>query len=62
MKFKCTSTAIPMKTEGQFQAFQRFPSSKLVLKIVENRSTALNYYGIGSVYMCAICRVKHRVR
>jgi hypothetical protein len=41
-------TAIPIIIEGQFQAFQRFSSSKLVLKTVENRSTALNYYGIAS--------------
>ncbi len=48
---ECTSptgTAIPIIIEGQFQAFQRFSSSKRVLKTVENRSTALNYYGVGS--------------
>jgi hypothetical protein len=42
------TTAIPIIIEGQFQAFQRFSSSKLVLKAVENRSAALSYYGIGS--------------
>jgi hypothetical protein len=33
--------------EGQFQAFQRFSSSKLVLKTVESCFVALNY-GNGS--------------
>ncbi len=46
---RTSSTAIPIIIEGQFQAFQRFSSSKLVLKTFENRSAALNYYGIGSI-------------
>ncbi len=33
---------------GQFQVFQRFSSSKLVLKTVESCFVALNYYGNGS--------------
>ncbi len=43
-------TAIPIIIEGQFQAFQRFSSSKLVLKTVESCFAALNYYGNGSRY------------
>jgi hypothetical protein len=42
-------TAIPIIIEGQFQAFQRFSSSKLVLKTVESCFVALNYYGNGSM-------------
>ncbi len=45
------STAIPIIIEGQFQVFQRFASSKLVLKTVESCFVALNYYGNGST-MC----------
>jgi hypothetical protein len=40
--------AIPIIIEGQFQVFQRFSSSKLVLRTVESRFTALNYYENGS--------------
>ncbi len=42
------STAIPIIIEGSFQVFQRFSSSKLVLKTVESCFVALNYYGNGS--------------
>ncbi len=42
-------TAIPIIIEGQFQVFQRFSSSKLVLKAVESCFAALNYYGNGSM-------------
>jgi hypothetical protein len=41
-------TAIPIIIEGQFQAFQRFSSSKLVLAAVESCFRALNYYENGS--------------
>ncbi len=41
-------TAIPIIIEGQFQIFQRFSRSKLVLKAVESCFMALNYYGNGS--------------
>ncbi len=41
-------TAILIIIESQFQAFQRFSSSKLVLKTVDSRFAALNYYGNGS--------------
>ncbi len=44
-------TAIPIIIEGRFQVFQRFSSSKLVLKTVESCFTALNYCGNGSMYM-----------
>jgi hypothetical protein len=43
-------TAILIVIEGQFHAFQRFSSSKLVLKTVESRLAALNYYENGSNY------------
>jgi hypothetical protein len=46
-------TAIPIIIEGQFQVFQRFSSSKLVLKTVESCFVALNYYGNGSMCMYA---------
>jgi hypothetical protein len=45
-------TAIPIIIEGQFQVFQRFSKSKLVLKAVESCFVALNYYGNGSMYVC----------
>ncbi len=41
-------TAILIIIEGQFQVFERFSRSKLVLKIVESRFVALNYYENGS--------------
>jgi hypothetical protein len=44
-------TAIPIIIEGRFQVFQRFSSSKLVLKTVESCFAALNYYGNGSMWM-----------
>ncbi len=55
-------TAIPIIIEGQFQVFQRFSSSKLVLKTVESCFVAHNYYGNGSrvcvcVRECACVRV-----
>ncbi len=34
--------------EGRIEFFQRFSSSKLVLKTVESRFAALNYYENGS--------------
>ena len=42
-------TAIPIIFEGQFQVFQRFSSSKLVLKAVESCFVALNYCGNGNI-------------
>jgi hypothetical protein len=42
------STAILKIIEGQFKIFQRFPSSKLVLKAVENCFVALNQHENGS--------------
>ncbi len=44
-------TAIPMIIEGELQDFQRFSSSKLVLKTVESCFVALNYYGNDSMHM-----------
>ncbi len=41
-------TAILIILEGLFQVFQRFSSSKLVRKAVENCFVALNYYENGS--------------
>jgi hypothetical protein len=43
--------AILIKFEGQFQIFQRFASSTVVLKPVKSRSKALNYSENGST-MC----------
>jgi hypothetical protein len=43
----CT-TAILIIIEGQLQVFQRFSSSKLVLKTGEGCFMALNHYGNGS--------------
>jgi hypothetical protein len=43
-------TAILIIIKGQFQVFQRFSSSKLVLKTVESRFAALNYYENGSMH------------
>ncbi len=40
-------TAILTITEGQFQVFQRFTSSKLVLQTVESCFAALKYYENG---------------
>jgi hypothetical protein len=40
-------TAFLMIFEGQFQVFQRFSSSRLVLKTVRSRFTAIKYYAIG---------------
>jgi hypothetical protein len=44
----CVYTAILIIFEGQLQVFQRFSSSKLVLKTVESCFMALNHYGNGS--------------
>ncbi len=41
-------TTIPIIIEDQFQVFQRFSSSKLVLQTVESCFVALTYYGNGS--------------
>jgi hypothetical protein len=46
--------------EGQFQNFQRFSSSKLVLITVESCFVALNYYGNGSTYKSHITVSNHR--
>ncbi len=43
-----SDTAILIIIEGQFQLFQRFSCSKLVLKTAESRFDALNYYENGS--------------
>jgi hypothetical protein len=43
-------TAILIIIEGQFQAFQLYSSSKLVLETVESCFTALNYYGKCSTF------------
>jgi hypothetical protein len=64
--FSCKHTAILIITEGQFQVFQRFSSSKLVLKTVESCFVALNYYGNGStkrpfkirLYTCTVILVQ----
>ncbi len=40
--------------EGQFQVFQRFSSSTLVLKTVESCFVALNYYENGSMVHCIV--------
>jgi hypothetical protein len=45
-------TAILIIIEGQLQVFQRFSSSKLVLKTVESCFMALNHYGNGSKTWC----------
>jgi hypothetical protein len=42
-------TAILTIIEGQFQFFQRLSRSKLLLKTIEDRFTALNYYENGRV-------------
>jgi hypothetical protein len=42
-------TALLTKIEGENQVFQRFSSSKLVLKTVESRFAALDYYENGSI-------------
>ncbi len=47
-----TRTAIPIIIEGQFQVFQRFSSSKLVLQTVESCFVTLNYSGNGSTSTC----------
>ncbi len=44
-------TAILIITEGQFQVFQRFYNSKLVLKTVKSHFVALNYYENGRVHI-----------
>jgi hypothetical protein len=48
-------TAILTIIEGQFQVFQRFSSSKLILQTVESCFGALNYHenaGSDSITMC----------
>ncbi len=56
----CTNlTAILIITEGQFQASQRFSSSKLVLKAVESYFTALNYYENGSSWFVEPSETAH---
>jgi hypothetical protein len=45
------ATAILIIIEGQLQVFQRFSSSKLVLKTVESCFMALNYCGNGSTVL-----------
>ncbi len=41
--FKISANDIRNIIEGPFQIFQRFPSSKLVLKTVESHFETLNY-------------------
>jgi hypothetical protein len=49
LQYKHTKdTAILIIIKGQFQVFQRFSSSKLVLETVESCFVALNYYENGS--------------
>ncbi len=43
-------TAILIIIDVQFQVFQRFSRSKLVLKTVESCFVALNYYENGSIH------------
>jgi hypothetical protein len=49
------ATAILIIIDCQFQAFQRFSSSKLVLKTVESCFAALNYYQNGSIRYMFTC-------
>jgi hypothetical protein len=48
MCFMCVFTCTAILIIIEFQVFQRFSSSKLVLKIVESCFLALNYYENGS--------------
>jgi hypothetical protein len=50
--YENVSTAILIIIVGQFQAVQRFSSSKLVLKTVGYRFVALYYYENGSTANC----------
>jgi hypothetical protein len=54
----CAHTAIVTIIEGQFEVFQRFSSSKLVLKTV---GVKLRFFAqlawVTCVYMCAVCTV-----
>jgi hypothetical protein len=52
IRFSSANTAILIIIEGQLQAFQRFPSSKLVLQTVGSRFVTLNYYENGSKTTC----------
>jgi hypothetical protein len=47
-------TAILVIIEGHFQVFQRFSSSKLVLKTVKSRFATLSYYENGSMGMTLV--------
>jgi hypothetical protein len=47
--FETVPTAILIIIGGLFQIFQRFSTSKLVLKTVKSRVAALNYYANGSI-------------
>ncbi len=49
--------AILIRIGAQFQAFQRFSGSKLVLKAVDSRFVALNYYENGSSSACELVTV-----
>ncbi len=53
-------TAILIIIEGQVQVFQRFSSSKLVLKAVGSRFEALNYYENGRKTQFLECWKKKR--
>jgi hypothetical protein len=44
------ATAILIIIEGQFQAFQRFSGSKLLLQTVGSHFAAFNYYENGSMH------------
>jgi hypothetical protein len=55
------NTAIPIIIEGQFQVFQRFSSSKLVLEAVESCFVALNYYGNQSTVQTNPNTLTHKI-
>jgi hypothetical protein len=50
-------TAILIMIESQLQVFQRFPSSKRVLKTVESCFAAFNYHENGSTCKCGSASV-----
>ncbi len=47
-------TTLLIIIEGQFEVFQRFPSSKLVLKTFKSYFMALDYYMNGSTNVCSL--------
>ncbi len=50
LKFYRLVVANRIIIDGQLHAFQRFPSSKLVLTAVESRSATLNQFVISSMF------------